>query len=562
MSYESAPARYLDAARHMRERQLVYRARRLVPPALLALGLDENPAAELAPHAAGLFTAAVPPWGSVPPPAQTRRFDAAGATRAWGAQGFWEDSSDGLLFLFALHGFDELARYAAGPRSAAADEFWREVLTDWLERHRRPRLPAWHPYPLSGRILSWCSAAGSSLLPDGAPSSVGMQANYLTRCVEHDIGGNHVLRNAVALTVAGSALDERRLLQRGMRLLESELRTQLLADGGHEERSTAYHGAILADLDDLAALLSRTGAPPLPYLEDARRRMTYWVDSLVAPDGAVPRLNDAWDLDRSVPRSRETRVTDLADTGYVILGASTDHIVLDVGPLCPPHLPAHAHADALSFVAWFDGRPMVVDPGIGDYRGSIRDRLRSTAAHATVAVDGLDQCHFWGAFRAAGLPTVTRGAVERCGEAWLLRASHDGYRRLPDPVIHHRLFVWIPEDGLVVADHLEARATHHVRTSLPLADGVADPALTAPVALSAIGVGPEPRVVNGEVSAFLGAVSESAVLTRQFEVGPRAGFGWSLLRNGARAELDGRSLVVRPSNGEEFHVRLDDRGGS
>ncbi len=544
----------------------MYRARRLVPPAILALGLSENAAADLAPHAAGLFASAVPAWGVGPPPAQTRRFTAAGATRAWGASDFWEDSSDGLLFLFALHGFDELARYAARARSASADEFWGEVLADWLERHRRPRLPAWHPYPLSGRILSWLSVAGGGLLADSAPASLAMQADYLVRCIEHDIGGNHVLRNAVALTVAGSCLNDGRLLQRGLRLLESELRLQLLADGGHEERSPAYHGAILADLDDLALLLSRAGVPPLPYLQDVRRRMTEWLDALVAPDGAVPRLNDSWDFRRSPSGTGAPQVIDLADTGYVSLRARDDHIVLDVGLLCPPHLPAHAHADALSFVAWFDGRPTVIDPGIGHYKGAIRDRLRGTAAHATVAVDGLDQCDFWGAFRAAGLPTVTRGAPERRGDAWLLRASHDGYRRLADPVIHHRLFVWIPEDGLVVADHLKARTAHRVRTSLPLADGVADSAssetLTTTVASRAIGVGPPPQIVNGEVSSFLGAVSDSSVLTREFEVGPGECFGWSLLRPGASAEVDRGSLVVRCSNGAVLQVGLEDHGSS
>jgi hypothetical protein len=253
----------------------------------------------------------------------------------------------------------------------------------------------------------------------------------------------------------------------------------------------------------------------------------------------------------------------LADTGYVSLRASGDHFVLDVGPLCPPHLPAHAHADALSFVAWFDGRPTVVDPGIGHYEGSIRDRLRSTAAHATVAVDGLDQCHFWGAFRAAGLPTVTRGPLERRGDAWLLRASHDGYSRLADPVIHHRLFVWIPEDGLVVADRLEARTTHHVRTSLPLADGVVKHAVTASsdattdgLAVRAIGAGPPPRIAKGEVSAFLGAVSDAPVLTRNFEIAPDVGFGWSLLRSGASAELDGRTLAVHRTSGDVLQISL------
>ena len=55
----------------------------------------------------------------------------------------------------------------------------------------------------------------------------------------------------------------------------------------------------------------------------------------------------------------------------------------------PTFLPAHAHADGLSFQLWLDGRPIVLDPGMPTYEpGAERDFLRSTGAHSTVAVGG------------------------------------------------------------------------------------------------------------------------------------------------------------------------------
>ena len=66
--------------------------------------------------------------------------------------------------------------------------------------------------------------------------------------------------------------------------------------------------------------------------------------------------------------------------------------------------PAHAHADALSFQLWADGRPVVVDPGMPTYdAGAERDWFRGTRAHSTVAIDG-DQFEPWGAFRSGPLP--------------------------------------------------------------------------------------------------------------------------------------------------------------
>ncbi len=114
------------------------------------------------------------------------------------------------MFLFHLHGFAELARYASGPASEAGDRYWEAVIAGWLDAFELPALPAWHPYPMSGRIVAWCAALSregwlASLRP-ALLRSLSRQARLLRRSVEHDIGGNHVLRNATALVVAGVCL--------------------------------------------------------------------------------------------------------------------------------------------------------------------------------------------------------------------------------------------------------------------------------------------------------------------------------------------------------------------
>ena len=141
-----------------------------------------------------------------------------------------------------------------------------------------------------------------------------------------------------------------------------------------------------------------------------------------------------------------------------VLRHGGDQAILDVGPLCPPHLPPHAHADALSFVLWADAMPLVSDPGSFTYAGPEREAFRSTAAHATLEVDGANQCDFWGAFRAAHLPRVRRLRLEHSPEATVVTAEHDGFRRLADPVMHRRTFCWLPGWGIVVADRLVCRA--------------------------------------------------------------------------------------------------------
>ena len=88
----------------------------------------------------------------------------------------------------------------------------------------------------------------------------------------------------------------------------------------------------------------------------------------------------------------------LQPSGYVVMRPGPRlHLVADVGPPCPPELPAHAHADCLSFELAVDGQRTVVDTGTSTYApGERRQYERSTRAHNTVEVDGADQSEVWG----------------------------------------------------------------------------------------------------------------------------------------------------------------------
>ncbi|WP_250290664.1 alginate lyase family protein, partial [Frankia sp. CiP1_Cm_nod1] len=136
----------------------------------------------------------------------------------------------------------------------------------------------------------------------------------------------------------------------------------------------------------------------------------------------------------------------LADSGLAVLWAGGFHLVADVGPACPDTLPAHAHADTLAFLLWYDGVPLIVDTATSTYDpGAVRDHERSSAAHASLVVDGADSTEVWGAFRAGrrARPTIVRLALD--GDTAVLTASHDGYRHLPGRPAHERTFTVRPE---------------------------------------------------------------------------------------------------------------------
>lgn len=558
-------ALYADAARHLRWRQVAHRGRRLVPSAMLAAGTRARPPHEWRPLATALAVDPAPQSGTQPPPEVTGEFAAVGRRRAFVDEpSFWAPGEDGLLFAFHLHGFAELARHAAGPRSPAADAWWEQVLESWLSHQGTPSTPAWHPYPTSGRIMAWCAALSAGGWPpdlvERMQRSLVRQAAVLRRSVEHDIGGNHVLRNACALVFAGACLGDDAVCERGLALLRRELTLQVLADGGHEERSTAYHRAVLADLGDVEELLRRARGDVPGWLAGARDRMAAWEDAMRGPDGTLPMFNDAWEGPPVDPGKERRAVEALEATGYVVLRHAADQAILDAGPVAPDHLPPHAHADVLSFVLWGDGRALLVDPGSYSYTGPERLRFRSTAAHSTVEIDGRDQCELWGDFRAAFMPRIlSREVVPHAASgATVVRAAHDGYRRLPDPVVHVRTLVWLPGDGLVVLDQLESRAPHDARTRLHVAPGESAHGgrRIGPFALEALGRGPAPRVVPGEYAPYLGTRLETEVVERTLQAAPGERFGWALLREPARVELGGETLTVVRTSGERVTFAL------
>ncbi|MGH9158333.1 MAG: heparinase II/III family protein [Acidimicrobiales bacterium] len=111
-------------------------------------------------------------------------------------------------------------------------------------------------------------------------------------------------------------------------------------------------------------------------------------------------LDDPASLDEAFAASGADTLAILASLGFghavVRTGAGRLHLVADAGPPCPSELPAHSHADCLSFEFAVDGRRLIVDTGTSTYRaGPRRDQERSTAAHNTVEIDGEGPSHFW-----------------------------------------------------------------------------------------------------------------------------------------------------------------------
>lgn len=371
----------------------------------------------------------------------------------------WQQRAQPRLWRFHLYYWDwAWALAASSDRETARAEFAR-LWRSWQEGCPLGRADAWLPYPAALRAWSWCGlyrplVAGTRL--DGPfRHALRMHAAFLRRHLEYDVGGNHLIKDLKALLGLGVFNGDEAGVRSAVTALERQIRTQVLADGGHYERAPAYHCQVLGDLIDIATLLAQSGRRASPVLDGAIAAMREWLGAVLGPDGGVPLLNDGFEVAParlallSPAQAPSGRVALLGDTGLVRAADGPWHLLADVGDPCPDELPAHAHADTLGFLLYLNGAPLLADTGTSTYAaGPIRDYERSTAAHSTVQVADENSTEVWGAFRAGRRARVRRVVAREDSGSVLIEASHDGYRHLPSGPVHTRR--WTVEGGQVL----------------------------------------------------------------------------------------------------------------
>lgn len=320
----------------------------------------------------------------------------------------------------------------------------------------------------------------------------------------------HLLGEALSLYIAGRALPLLSASARreaiGRRILVAEMSRQIASDGGHCERSTHYHRYTL-DFYLMALAVARITEDPIAAaFESAVARLAAATRLMADATGTLPHFGDddagvlmpltgrapddvadslataaalvdrgdlrigalteeaLWTLAHPVLRreleralaggpAEALRSSALPETGYYISRtAAGDHLVIDGGP--HGYLNGgHAHADALSMTCSIGGVPLLIDAGTGCYTidCATRDRLRSTAAHNTLELDGRTQSVPAGPFhwlRSAG----SRVHKWRTADGFdFFDGSHDGY----SPLSHRRRVIVLHGELVLVADFVE-----------------------------------------------------------------------------------------------------------
>ncbi len=171
-------------------------------------------------------------------------------------------------------------------------------------------------------------------------------------------------------------------------------------------------------------------------------------------------------FDRVTPRAPDEPLSrEALRGGYVQMRSGWERrahqLVFDIGPSVGR---PSAGRDLLSIQCAAYGEPVVLDPDLSGAAGhrEWQEFLEKTSAHSTLLVDGVAPGAAWGdgGTRREAAPRAVLRQWSRNERFELADAQHDGYRVLPQPVLHRRRVLFVKRAYWVLIDDVQGSGRH------------------------------------------------------------------------------------------------------
>lgn len=370
----------------------------------------------------------------------------------------WNFVDNGMLWAYNMNYMDWLHQ----------KDISDEEQVQWIEKFIN-ELPnckiALDPYPIALRCINWVKVlvrnkSISLSQRQEIEDNLWSQVKLLERKLEYHLLGNHLLEDAYALFISSVYFRDDKMMMFSRRLLCRELQEQILNDGCHYEQSPMYQCVLLDRLLDCYNIaLANAGFvdnDTMGVLKTCSESMLSWLQTIIYRDGSIPMMNDSAKGIAPTPQELfdyghrlglKWTSAQLSDSGYRKMQAKRLEAVVDIGNITATYQPGHSHADTFNYELRVDGKPFIVDTGITTYNKNDRRQYeRSTMAHNTVTVDGLDSSEVWGGFRVGRRAKVKVQA----DETGFAKAVHDGFGK---DCLHERSFR-LEDNSFVVEDHI------------------------------------------------------------------------------------------------------------
>ncbi len=367
----------------------------------------------------------------------------------------WKMRCEDALFQYHLHYHDFL--------SNLEEKSGLRVILDWIEKNPPSNSIAWDPYTISLRVVNWIKFISRyHLINQVVIDSLLLQGIWLYYQREYHLLSNHFFKNIVALLYLGYIFENKKWYQWAFRNFEKQLEEQLTNEGYHFEFSPTYHAIFVKDLLDIYNLIVNNDTPfkkrMVSKLELAISKSLFWLQYFSYSGSYLP-INDVNYQDVSRPNeliriAEELEiqpVQKLVSSCYPVLENKNLKLMVFCAPFNPSYNPSHSHADILSILLWFRGKPIVIDTGNFTYKESAeRSYSRSTRAHNTIEINSKDQAEMWKAFRVGDRSIISEKEIADISISCEYH-FHD---------ISHQRKVKKQDDEFLICDTIIGKGTH------------------------------------------------------------------------------------------------------
>ncbi len=356
--------------------------------------------------------------------------------------------------------------------------------------------------------------------------------------IEHNLeytrrSGNHLIADAVGLLMLGFFFRQSARAQTWItiakKILEEEILAQTYDDGMDYEMSLPYH-AFVSEMLLAAFILARLNKTPFSEAFKARLEKMFEVMLYcLKPDGTLPLIGDSDDgklfwfnaesdynsqRDRLVTASIVFQRSDFkaaatdfsehalwhlgiegwenfqrmtSDTApltskllpksqFAVLRSENMHIVIDAGELGKHGWGGHGHNDTFSFELCCNGVTFITDSGTYCYTSdkARRNQFRSTRAHNTIMIDGIELAEFVSPFkvrRDRTNPKILKWqSSHECDD---LLVEHSAYTFLAEPITHRRNYrLNKTKETFQISDMLLGKGQHRAELYLHFAPDI------------------------------------------------------------------------------------------
>ena len=339
-------------------------------------------------------------------------------------QGSWFFEERSPLWNHNLHYFEYLFALAKQYEDSQKQEYLEKIkayVIAWVKNNPQgSKNSAWECYPIALRLPNWIdlySLLEEEIEADQEFKKVFVhtlfdQYSYLLNHLEKHLLANHYFEDLKALVIASTFFGDDKVRKVATAKLIEQCGEQIHDDGMQFERSPMYQKILLEDLIRVEVALESEGNKN----EKIRSYIKKMLDVAYSLESRLDRLPLFNDCGKNITKSIEALVKasenwlkiapekkySFSNSGFYIFEFGDGwKLVVDGGQPGPDYSPGHAHCEVMSFELFHKGKPFFVNCGTFAYQCDQRSFFKSTQAHNTVQVCGVEQSECWSSFRMA-----------------------------------------------------------------------------------------------------------------------------------------------------------------